>query len=182
MDEDFLSGWRVRQMRSGEVIRNFTCGDSDLDDYIMNESGIYQSELLASNYLIEDGNSSLLAFFTLLNDRVCITDFDTPTDFNRFRRKRFAQAKRFRGYPAVKIGRLAVLGAFRNMGLGSMLLDFIKSYFVKTRRTGCRFLTVDAYNSAVNFYSKNGFVKLNDKSDSNTCLMYYDLIDCKDRL
>ena len=181
MNGELLSGWRVRQMRTGDVIHDFTCGDSDLDDYIINEAKVYQSEMLASNYLIEDGKSRLLAFFTLLNDRVCITDFNTPTAFNRFRRKRFVQAKRFRGYPAVKIGRLAVLDTLRNMGLGSLLLDFIKSYFVKTRRTGCRFLTVDAYRDAVGFYTKNGFVKFNDDSDSNTCLMYYDLIDCKDR-
>ena len=104
-----MSGWRVRQMRTGEVIHHFTCGDSDLDDYIINEAKVYQSEMLASNYLIEDGKSRLLAFFTLLNDRVCITDFNTPTAFNRFRRKRFVQAKRFHGYPAVKIGMMTLI-------------------------------------------------------------------------
>lgn len=174
--------WRVRQLGDEEVIEDFSCGDADLDDYILNESRRYQMELIAANYLLEDEHRRLIAFFTLVNDRVCINDFETPTAFNRFRSKRFVQAKRFRGYPAVKVGRLGVTKEFIRSGIGSILLDFIKTYFIKNRRTGCRFLTVDAYQDAVTFYDKNGFVKLNEDSNSNTCLMYYDLLDFKDRL
>jgi len=174
--------WRIKPLREGETIVGFTCGDEDLDDYLMNESGFYQSELLAANYLLKDDNSVLMAFFTLLNDRICIYDFDSSTEFNRFRRRRFIQSKRFKGYPAVKIGRLGASCAYRNNGLGSMLLDFIKIYFIKNKRTGCRFLTVDAYHQAVGFYERNGFVKLNEDHSGNTCLMYYDLLDFKGQL
>ncbi|MFT0159527.1 hypothetical protein ACMSFP_07565 [Bacteroides thetaiotaomicron] len=45
-------------------------------------------------------------------------------------------------------------------------------------KTGCRFLTVDAYAAAVPFYMKNGFVPLNDEDvDSATRLLYFDLND-----
>lgn len=128
MESGIGRGWRVRQLADDEVIEGFSCGDSDLDDYILNES------------------------------------------------------KRFRGYPALKVGRLGVTKNFIRSGIGSILLDFIKTYFIKNRRTGCRFLTVDAYQDAVPFYDKNGFVKLNEESNSNTCLMYYDLLDFKGRL
>lgn len=124
MNEDVVRSWRVRPMKDGERIREFSCNDSDLDDYIHNESANYQSQLLATNYLVEDSQSNLLAFFTLLNDRVCLTDFDTTSEFNRFRKKRFTQSKRFKGYPAVKIGRLAVSYHLRGKGIGSILIDF----------------------------------------------------------
>ena len=45
-------------------------------------------------------------------------------------------------------------------------------------KTGCRFLTVDAYKAAVPFYEKNGFVPLNDDDiDAPTRLLYFDLKD-----
>lgn len=66
----------------GETVKGFTCGDEDLDDYILNESGYYQSELLAANYILENEKAELMAFFTLLNDRICIYDFDSHSEFN----------------------------------------------------------------------------------------------------
>lgn len=54
----------------------------------------------------------------------------------------------------------------------------MKSYFVDNNRTGCRFMTVDAYKSAEAFYLKNGFLYLvEDDVDHNTRLMFFDLID-----
>ena len=45
-------------------------------------------------------------------------------------------------------------------------------------KTGCRFLTVDAYADAIPFYQKNGFVVLNDDDkDDPTRLLFFDLND-----
>lgn len=61
---------------------------------------------------------------------------------------------------------------------GTTVLDYIKSMFVLENKTGCRFLTVDAYLKAVPFYEKNGFRFMNtEDDDSHTRLMYFDLID-----
>ena len=66
----------------------------------------------------------------------------------------------------------------KGKNIGTFLLDFIKSYFVVDNKTGCRFLTVDAYADAVPFYLKNGFVPLNeDDKDDDTRLLYFDLND-----
>ena len=67
--------------------------------------------------------------------------------------------------------------------LGTYLLNFIKTFFVVNNKTGCRFLTVDAYAAAIPFYQKNGFVPLND-DDKNapTRLLYFDLRDIADGL
>lgn len=64
------------------------------------------------------------------------------------------------------------------MHLGSYLIDFIKSYFVEDNKTGCRFLTVDAYADAVPFYLKNDFIPLNDDDkEESTRLLFFDLND-----
>lgn len=55
-------------------------------------------------------------------------------------------------------------------------ISFIKSYFIADNKTGCRFLTVDAYRDALPFYYKNRFVPLNDDDkDSRTRLLFFDL-------
>ena len=66
----------------------------------------------------------------------------------------------------------------KGLSVGSFLLDFIKRYFIADNKTGCRFITVDAYAAAIPFYFRNGFVPLNeDDIDEPTRLLYYDLND-----
>ena len=78
---------------------------------------------------------------------------------------------------------LAVNKTLKGQSIGTYLLNFIKSFFVVNNKTGCRFLTVDAYAPAIPFYEKNGFVPLND-DDKNapTRLLYFDLRDIADEL
>jgi hypothetical protein len=62
--------------------------------------------------------------------------------------------------------------------IGTYLLKFIKTYFTSDNKTGCRFITVDAYAAAIPFYLNNGFVPLNDEDiDEPTRLLYFDLND-----
>ena len=58
------------------------------------------------------------------------------------------------------------------------LNDFIKSYFLVDNKTGCRFVTVDAYIDAVPFYEHNDFQHLKGHDeDLITRLLFYDLND-----
>lgn len=78
---------------------------------------------------------------------------------------------------------LAVDKTLKGHSIGTYLLNFIKSFFVVNNKTGCRFLTVDAYAPAIPFYEKNGFVLLNDDDiDAPTRLLYFDLKDIADGL
>lgn len=80
--------------------------------------------------------------------------------------------------PCVKIGRLGVIKEYHRKGIGTLVLDLCKYYFTNKNRTGCRLLTVDAYNLSeiIDFYKKNDFKFLheNDKDDK-TRIMYCDL-------
>lgn len=60
--------------------------------------------------------------------------------------------------------------------MGKDLINYIKSFFVENNKTGCRFITVDAYAAAVPFYMKNGFLPLTQEdAESPTRLLYFDL-------
>lgn len=106
-------------------------------------------------------------------------DSKDKTEFNRFRKKQgFPNEKRLKSYPAVKLCRLGVDESAKGQQIGTTVLDYIKSMFVFENKTGCRFLTVDAYLEAVPFYEKNGFRFMNvEDHDPHTRLMYYDLMD-----
>lgn len=151
--------------------------DQDLNDFILHEANDYRKALLAITYVaIDKENDKPLAYFSLANDRVSMGDFESRTEFNRFRKHRFVNEKRIKSYPAAKICRLAVSVEAKGQHIGTFLLDFIKSYFLADNKTGCRFLTVDAYLNAVSFYQKEGFEFLNgDDKDAMTRLLYFDL-------
>lgn len=171
--------FRIRKLQTDEVVRFFDCGDKDLNEYIIDEALFYRKALLAVTYVLESTESGeTLAYFSLANDRVSLSDFENKTEFNRFRKKRFVNEKRIKSYPAAKLCRLAVSLSAREMHLGSYLIDFIKAFFLIDNKTGCRFVTVDAYRSAIPFYEKNGFVPLVAEYDGGmTRLLYFDLAD-----
>ncbi|MEY8721758.1 GNAT family N-acetyltransferase [Bacteroides stercorirosoris] len=182
-EKTFQETYEVRRLKKKETIKSFNCGDTDLNDFILNESHHYRKALLAVSYVVENkqDNHRASAYFSLANDKVSLNDFESKTEFNRFRKHRFVNEKRLKSYPATKICRLGVDISARGIHVGSFLLDFIKSYFVIDNKTGCRFLTVDAYAGAVPFYLKNGFIPLNDEdADADTRLLYFDLATIAD--
>lgn len=171
--------YEVRKLSAEEQVNSFNCGDADLNDFLINEAVPYRQALLAVTYVFEEKSTKqVAAFFSLANDKVSLSDFENKTEFNRFRKTRFVNEKRLKSYPAAKLCRFGVDESMKGQSIGTLLLRFIKSYFVVDNKTGCRFLTVDAYADAVPFYLKNGFVPLNEEDkDDDTRLLYFDLND-----
>ncbi len=172
----------VHKMEADEFVSHFDCGDADLNDFITNEAPDYRKALLAITYVLttEDAPDNVVAFCSLANDRVSLSDFENSTEFNRFRKQQgFPQAKRMKSYPAVKICRLGVDLSMRGHAAGTKLLNFVKTYFTMDNKTGCRFVTVDAYINAIPFYEKNGFRPLNsdDEDATYTRTLFFDLND-----
>ena len=66
---------------------------------------------------------------------------------------------------------------------GAFILNYIKRWMISENKTGCRFITVDAYQSAVRFYLKNGFLFMGSQErlryelqKGDTVAMYFDLM------
>lgn len=162
----------------------FDCGDEDLNEFFAVDASNWQKDLLAVTYYL-DLDGSIALYFSLSNDK--ITADTLPKSFWRKIKSKFPHQKHRGDYPAVKIGRFAVGKDFRCKPehWGSKAMDFIKNWMIKENKTGCCFITVDAYPSAVPFYQKNGFKFLgspeeerynkflNDKSRKDTIAMYF---------
>lgn len=161
----------------------FDCGDKpedkDLNNFLLSDAKGYYVKLLAVTYLIEaDGVTS--AFFCVSNDSISIEKADSKTQWQKLFKKRMPENKRFDSYPAVKIGRLATHRDYQGSGLGTGLLDFIKGWFISNNRTGCMYITVDAYRQSLKFYEKNDFLYLSKRDENaKTRLMYYNLAQLK---
>ena len=178
--EDYL---RITRLTADHNIQSFDRGDNDLNEFLISDAKAYQKRLLAVTYYVESGNRTVL-YFCLSNDKV--TSFETSNSFWRKIKALFPHSKHRRDYPAVKIGRLAVDKTFQRSGIkvGSTILDYIKHWMVEGNKTGCRFITVDAYREAVPFYMRNGFVFMGsqekeryEKGNDRTIAMYFDLAE-----
>lgn len=135
---------------------SFDCGDSDLNEFLVVDALKWQENLLAVTYCLENGEDIAL-YFSLSNDKISANTL--PRNFWRKIKKKFPHNKHRSDYPAVKIGRFAVSDKYRRQPehWGTKAMDFIKRWMVTENKTGCCFLTVDAYPSAVPLYLKNGF-------------------------
>ena len=132
-------------------------------------------------YILEN-DTETIAFYSLLNDKITTADAPSGRFWNiKFRDLKFPVEKRYKSYPSVKIARLGVNKKYQSLGIGGIIIDNIKKTFIDNNRTGCRFITVDAYNNekTLKFYKNNGFsflLKKDDSPEDHTKLMYFDLI------
>lgn len=162
-----LSDFKFSLLQSNDLI--FDCGDSDLNDFFRTDAIPNQKALLTKTYYWHKDNI-VIGFVSLLNDSIQLK--------HSKKKKLFHKSKFYRSYPAVKIGRLGINKDFQRKGLGNSIIRFIKMFMVCRNKTGCRFITIDAYNhsNVTNFYGKNNFIFFT-KSDERdeTRAMYYDL-------
>lgn len=173
-----FADFTIRRLSSDDDLDPFTCGDDDLDEFIRNDAFDYLNERLAISYVVGIRNE-IVAYFSIANDRLSYDDFENSTSFNRFRKRHFVNSKRIKGYPAVKLCRLAVKSSHKGKKIGTFIINFIKGLFYNENKSACRFLTVDANESALRFYSSNGFnfILTTINEGHRTIPLYFDLAD-----
>jgi GNAT superfamily N-acetyltransferase len=166
--------WETRRLQPDTVIRPFESEDEELNDFLLHDAKNYLVQRLAVTYFIEN-DTDTIAYFCLSNDTVQRFLADR-TEWKKIR-KSIPNSKLRSSYPAVKIGRLAVSKKYAHSGFGKLMIQIVREMLVAdTQQTGCRFLTVDAYQNAVNFYLRNKFDFLTAEDENEpTRLMYFDL-------
>ena len=174
-------GWEFGKVTDFSIFNEFDCGKEDLNDFIWNDAHVHTEELIAETYYFKfsEIETPPLAFVSLLNDSIKLTE-------NRQRKLVPNRIRHYPDYPAVKIGRLGIMSDYQGLKIGTTLVDIIKGMFTTNNRTGCRFLTVEAYNqdNVLEFYKKNDFKFFpgEDNENKDTSLMYFDLKGYEDRL
>lgn len=176
---------------SDNLPATFTCGDSDLDEFFLNDCLNYSRQLLGKTYYyaLKEDQRRIVCAFTLSN--AGLRSSDLPNARRKKIEANIPHLKTMRDYPAVLIGRLGVATEFQSRNVGTEVIDFVKGWFSNfSNKTGCRFVIVDAYNNApaLAFYERNGFRcvfssdeqeriyrQLSPDATLNSRLMYFDL-------
>ena len=170
-----LHEYPCKQLDAGDKY-DFDCGNSDLNEFFHKDAILHKRELISVTYFFYDETEkTAISFFSIMNDAVRTDKFKDS----------LPKGKRYTFYPAVKIGRFGVNKKHQISGVGTQQMKFIKHLFTYENKTGCRFITVDAYNEPeiLNFYMKSGFVFHTDKDKNKTTrTMRYDLKTYSDDL
>jgi hypothetical protein len=128
----------------------------------------HDHELLTKTYAltpigaaVSEGNKPV-ALVAYCNDAIRQEDVRKRAS-NTYLKEKFLKPvpreKRYNVFPAVKIARLGVSIYWQRRGAGTTILNITKKLFLTDNRTGCRFITVDAYinECAITLYKKNHF-------------------------
>ena len=150
-------------------LASFDCGDHDLNEFIVDDALTYQKQFLANTtLLLVDGE--IRTYFALASDAIRLN----PNEKNAY-----GIATPLNNFPALKIARLATHAKYRGQGFGTMALQFcvgLARHLNDEHRhdgIGCRFITVDAYRSALDWYLARGFIEnetANNKKRDNVSL------------
>lgn len=148
----------------------FSCGDSDLDDFIHNAAyENYQKNISVT--FIQWFHNELVGYYSLCNDSILRDDIH---------RKKRPGGIGYPAFPAVKLARLATNINYQSQGIGEeMFIRAMEKVYNITEFSGCRYITVDAYNipKVRAFYQDLGFIVCqHDDGNNGTIQMYLDFL------
>jgi len=170
----YLDGWALQPLIDHSLSEKFDCGEDDLNEFFRKDLVSHEKELLTKTFmLILEGaiGTKPVALISFCNDSIRLKDIKESINL--------PDGKKYPYLPAVKIARIGVRADLCGKGIGSHLLNMTKMLFLKENRTGCRIVTVDAYNKerVLKFYKKNYFDFVTQKDNKNkTRTMFYDLM------
>ena len=167
---------RLLKLAPETDLTGFDCGDEDLNNFLVEDAKDFLDKRIATSYILED-NGRIVAYFCLLNDKTSRQDV-TNNQWNKIKGG-FPERKRFGSYPAIKIGRFAVSSEYKGRNIGTDLMNLLKAMLDENPNySAFRYLTVDAYLSAIDFYRKNNFKLLSEKQlNDHTRLMFFDMME-----
>lgn len=177
------------------TMRPFESENKDLNDFFAHDAVKFAKRLLGKTYLLcsKEKPNEIVAAFTVSNDSIRMTNKLHEEAKQLFLQNTDLEDKHLKRFPAVLIGRLATNKKYAGKGIGTAVMDFIKSWFRLKNKTGCRFIIVDAYSNeaTLHYYLKNDFKYLVEderleakyvgigmgRLPLHTRLMYYDLLE-----
>ncbi len=174
------NGYTISPVTDFTIFTGFFCSppdaaDRDLEEFLGNDAERHLVDRIAVTYVLAASTflETPLGFATLANDAIVI-DREKPLP-------EVAEYP-YAAFPAVKIGRFGVALPLQKHGLGGIFLAMLKKLMCESNRTGCRFITVDAWRDkkagvdVTPFYGKNGFALLPCREKTSRYIpMYFDL-------
>jgi GNAT superfamily N-acetyltransferase len=113
------------------LIVNFNCGDDDLNEFFNHKALHFKEQLLAqTNFFRHNETGKVVCAFSL-SPNALKTD-ELPGSRRKKVKEYIPREKSLQSYPAFLVGRLGVALEFSRQGIGSQLIDYIRSYCLTT--------------------------------------------------
>ena len=193
---DLLRDCEMRILSEEHEISDFDCGNADLNDFFNRDALAYKRQMLSRTcFFIHKSIGDVVCVFSFSASSIK-TD-DLPGSRRKKVKEQIPREKSLKSYPAILIGRLGVAAKFSGQGIGSQLIDAIKTFCLDQFPDFVRFLLVDAYNESavVSFYQKNYFTSVFSTEEQEkeayrqipsetlrTRYMFYDMIHWRNRM
>jgi len=162
MNRDYiLNNYTFEKLSKEYDLSKFDCGSDDLNDFMKNDALKQQEENLNITHLVICDNE-IIGFFSLSADIIKINHIRDKKTVKSIKE----QKPRAKQIPAVKIGRFAISDKYIGQGIGSHILRSV-FYSIKiiSQNIGLRFITVEGYAKAYNFYVRYNSFKNLEKDD-----------------
>ena len=190
--------YHIKENYHFEVLTNrhdlsrFSCDSEDLNNFLKYDALNQQNMNLNLTHLVIC-DDEIIGFVALLADTIKLKTIENQSLRNEIKEELNISANN--EIPAIKIGRLAIDKKYSKNGLGSHILRnvLLNILNLSTTKVGLRFVTVDAYASAIDFYlKKNNFSsrrsdekvlkkidKIKKQNPEQNFILYLDLKDIK---
>lgn len=170
-----FEGFELIRLTPDMEIKPFTCGDTEINGFLFEDAKTSLIDRTSVTYILQS-ETETVAYWNYINDKISYKQLDNEKKWYDRIGSSFSKNVPLKSYPAVKIGRLGVHENHKRKGIGTAILDYTKGLFVDNNRTGCAFITVDAFQKSIPLYDKNGFELLSGADrNGKTRLMYYNL-------
>lgn len=156
--EEIKEKYHFENLTEDHDLSEFDCGDDDLNDFLKNDALKQQkSRLNVTKLILYEGK--IIGYVSLLTDTLVLKNIQDEKIQLNIKNQLEIKSKN-KNISAVKIGRLALDKKYSGEGLGSHILRNILTNLkiISEKEIGFRFIIVEGYAKAFNFYVvKNGF-------------------------
>ena len=156
--EEIKEKYHFENLTEDHDLSEFDCGDDDLNDFLKNDALKQQkSRLNVTKLILYEGK--IIGYVSLLTDTLVLKNIQDEKIQLNIKNQLEIKSKN-KNISAVKIGRLTLDEKYSGEGLGSHILRNILTNLkiISEKEIGFRFIIVEGYAKAFNFYVvKNGF-------------------------
>lgn len=139
-------------------LSKFKCASDDLNDFLKNDA-LRQQEMNLNITQLAICDGEIIGFVSILTDTLKIKSVGNKS-LKEEMKGELNVIGEDNDLPAIKIGRFAIAEKYAQQGLGSYIFRNVLLSILRLSKTkvGLRFITVEAYAIAFNFYvKKNNF-------------------------
>ena len=140
---------KIEILNKNHELSTFSSTDPELNEFLKNDALIQLEKKLNVTYVILYKNE-IIAYFSILADKIKLKDISNIDKSIK---------NDYTSFPAIKLGRFAVSKKYQNQGIGTYTFgEIVWNIKEFSKKLGVRFITVNAYASALGFYvDKNNF-------------------------